>query len=246
VAEPVTAPRPAPAILTADNWSVERRTLRRLLVAWALCVTVALILRRGFSLPRPTIPLLVMVVESGMLLFYFVVLLSYEPVRAWLRSIPSPHRTVLAVFFFVLATGQLTLDSRRTFPFPAWTMYGRKESPPTLEYYRYHGMDQLGRAVELDPAKLFQFVNVAEIDSRVKVFGRRASLPLGNPKREPARAQVRDWLHALAAVYNQRHPDAPLRSLEFIRYNWEFRRYPVSQVQPESLVRIELPAVDPQ
>jgi hypothetical protein len=210
------------------------------LVAWALSVALALILRRGFSLPRPNIPLAIMLVESGVLLCYFVALLSYEPVRGWLQSVPSPHRTVLAVFFFVLATGQLTLDSRRTFPFPAWTMYGRQENPPTLEYYRYHGVDRLGRAVELDPAKLFQFVNVAEIDSRVKVFGRQASLPPGNPKREPARAQVRDWLHALAAVYNQRHPDAPLRSLEFIRYNWEFRKYPASQVKPESLIQIEL------
>jgi hypothetical protein len=239
VAESVTASRPA--LLTAENWSVEWPTIRRLLGAWALCVVLALLLRRGFSLPRPTIPLLVMLVESGVLLFYFIVLLSYEPVRDLLRSIPSPHRTVLAVFFFVLATGQLTLDSRRTFPFPAWTMYGRKESPPTLEYYRYRGVDRLGRAVELDPAKLFQFVNVAEIDSRVKVFGRQASQPPGHPKREAARAQVRDWLGALAAVYNLRHPQAPLRSLEFVRYNWEFRRYPASQVVPETLVRIELP-----
>jgi hypothetical protein len=244
VAESVTAPRPA--LLSADNWSVEWPTIRRLLGAWALCVALALLLRRGLSLPRPNIPLLIMLVESSVLLFYFIVLLSYDPVRAWLRSIPSAHRTILAVFFFVLATGQLTLDSRRTFPFPAWTMYGRKENPPTLEYYRYHGVDRLGRAVELDPAKLFQFVNVAEIDSRVKVFGRQASLPAGHPKREAARAQVRDWLSALAAVYNQRHPDAPLRSLEFIRYNWEFRKYPASQVKPESLVRIELPVAGAQ
>jgi hypothetical protein len=244
MAESVSAPRGV--ILTASDWSIEWRTIRRLLGAWALCVILALLVRRGFSLPRPTIPLLVMLVESAVLLFYFIVLLSYKPVRAWLRSIPSPHRTVLAVFFFVLTTGQLTLDSRRTFPFPAWTMYGRKESPATLEYYRYHGVDRLGHSVEIDPAKLFQFVNVAEIDSRVKVFGRQAAQPPGHPKREAARAQVRDWLGAIAAIYNLRHPDAPLRSLEFIRYNWEFRRFPASQVVPESLVRIELPVVGGQ
>ena len=244
MAEPVSAPRGA--ILVASDWSIHWRTIRRLLGAWALCVVLALIIRRGFSLPRPTIPLLVMLVESMVLLCYFIALLSYEPVRAWLRSIPSPHRSVLAVFFFVLATGQLTLDSRRTFPFPAWTMYGRKEAPATLEYYRYHGVDRLGHAVEIDPAKLFQFVNVAEIDSRVKVFGRQAAQPPGHPKREAARAQVRDWLGAIAAAYNVRHPDAPLRSLEFIRYSWEFRRFPASQVQPESLVRIELPEAGPR
>lgn len=239
MAESVGTPRKA--ILTSSNWCLDWRSIRRLLLAWALCVILALLIRRGFSLPRPTRPLLVMLVESAVLLLYFVALLSYEPIRAWLRSIPSPHRTVLAVFFFVLTTGQLTLDSRRTFPFPAWTMYGRKESPTTLEYYRYHGVDRLGHAVEIDPAKLFQFVNVAEIDSRVKVFGRQAAQPPGHPKREAARAQVRDWLGAIAALYNLRHPDAPLRSLEFIRYNWEFRRFPASQVPPESLVRIELP-----
>jgi hypothetical protein len=239
MAESVVAPREA--ILTAADWTIEWRTIRRLLVAWFLCVALALLLRRGLSLPRLNRTLLVMLLESTFLLFYFIALLSYEPARAWLRSIPSPHRAVLAVFFFILATGQLTLDSRRTFPFPAWTMYGRKEAPPTLEYYRYHGVDRLGHFVELDPAKLFQFVNVAEIDSRVKVFGRQAALPPGNPKREPARAQVRDWLTALATVYNLKHPHAPLRSLEFIRYNWEFRRFPASQVPAEALVKIELP-----
>ncbi|HEY7635674.1 MAG TPA: hypothetical protein VH763_09025 [Gemmatimonadales bacterium] len=239
MAESVSARRGA--LLKASDWNFEWRTIGRLLGVWALCVIVALVLRRGLSLPTPNRPLAVMLVESSVLLCYFIALLSYGPARAWLRAIPSPHRTVLAVFFFALATGQLTLDSRRTFPFPAWTMYGRKEAPQTLEYYRYHGVDRLGRRVEVDPAKLFQFVNVAEIDSRVKGFGRQASLPPGNPKREVARAQVRDWLGALAAVYNLRHPDAPLRSLEFIRYNWEFRRFPASQVPPESLVRIELP-----
>lgn len=238
MAEPVTARtrlRLAPRALSLD------RPIARLLLAWLTSVTLAYLLRNGLALPPPGKALAAMLAESVVYLVYFVALVSFAPVRAWLRAIPSPHRTVLAVFFFLIATGQLTLLNRDTFPFPGWTMYGRKEAPAMLEYYRYHGIDRNGRKLEVDPAKLFTFVNVAEIASRVKGFGRTASSPTDDPAREAARAKVRDWLLAIGTAYNLEHPDAPLRSLEFIRYNWEFRRVPASEVPPESVVGIELP-----
>jgi hypothetical protein len=221
-------------------WRFDRQMIPRLLLVWLAAVVLVQLLQRGFAVPRiKTLGLLL--VESVLYLVYFAALLSFEPVRAWVRAVPSPHRTVLAVFFFLATVGQLTVENRRTFPFPAWTMYGRAESPPRLEYYRYHGIDSGGRAVEVDPAKLFTFVNVAEMDSRIRYIGRPASSAGDSATREKARTKVRAWLTAIATAYNRKHPDAPLRSLEFVRFNWEYRRVPVSDVQGESVVRIEVP-----
>jgi hypothetical protein len=238
MAEPVAvlpATTPPPRV-----WSLDRQMIPRLLLVWLAAVTVALLVRNGVALPRLGKPFAAMLVESVVYLLYFGTLLSVRPVRAYLRAIPSPHRMVLAGFFFLLTTGQLTLMSRRTFPFPAWTMYGRPESPSTLEYYRYHGVDRSGRTMEIDPAKLFTFVNVAEIDSRVKFFARPASSSRDLEAREEARAKVRDWLMAIGTAYNLRNPETPLRSLEFLRYNWEFRRIRASEVPAESVLRVEL------
>jgi hypothetical protein len=236
-----SAAAPAGRVGPGRAWTIHWPTIRGLLLAWLGALVVAHLLQAGLKPPRLGLTFLAMVAESVVYFLYFAALLSFEPVRAWLQAIPSPHRTIIAVFFFALAAGQLTLVSRRSYPFPSWTMYGRPDTPRTLAFYRYYGIDRAGRKVEVDPAKLFTFVNVAEIASRVRSFG-RALDARKEATRETARARMRDWLLAVGTAYNLEHPDAPLRSLEFVRYTWEYRGGPASEVPPEPLARIELPA----
>lgn len=222
-------------------WRFDRRTIGGLLLAWVGALVFSHLLRQGLTPPRLNLGYLATVAESVALLLLVGALLAFEPVRAWLRGVPRPHLTIIAAFFFVAIVGQLTRTSPRTFPFPSWTMYGRPDTPTHLQFYRYHGVDRAGNKVEVDPAELFTFVNVAEIASRVRIFAR----PLGSTReaaREEARGKIRDWLLAVGGAYNLEHPDAPLTSLEFVGYNWEFRGgTPASEVPPESLLRVDLP-----
>jgi hypothetical protein len=231
----------SPSSPPAPAWTFNRRTIRGLLLAWVGAFVVAHLLRQGVTPPRLSLGYLATVAESVALLLIIGALLAFEPVRAWLRGVPRPHLTIIASFFFVAVVGQLTRTSPRTFPFPAWTMYGRPDTPTHLQFYRYHGVDRAGQQVEVDPAKLFTFVNVAEIASRVRQFARPVD-STREPAREEARGKIRDWLLAIGRAYNREHPDAPLTSLEFVRYDWEFRRgTPASEVSPESLLKVDLP-----
>jgi hypothetical protein len=215
-------------------WQFDVRWMKRLLVAWAVVLAGAQLLRRGPGLPHPLIA-----IESVVYLVVMAILLSFVPVRTWLLAIPTPHRRVVGGFFFLIVLGQLTLNSRRTYPFPSWTMYGRPEPKQTVEYYRYRGLDGSGKEVWLNPVRVFPFVNSAEIASRVKAFG-RATEAQKPEKREAAMRKVHDWLVALGTAYNDDHPDATLRSLEFVRYRWEYK----GETSPEDLAGQPLLRVD--
>jgi len=224
-----------PSTSRRPTWSLDRRVVPLMLVGWAGTLLAADVFQRGL---RP--PTLLMILESVVYLALYLGLLSFAPVREWTSRLPVPHRGVLAVFVFGMTWGQLVVDSRSTFPFTAWTMYARPEINHLVEYYRYRGIDGRGREVWVDPAKEFTFVNSAEIASRVKAIGRPATSANDLAKREEARSKIRDLLQALAAAYNRSHPDAPLRSLEFVRYAWEYGQQPVSEVVPSPVLRIDV------
>jgi hypothetical protein len=217
-------------------WSQDRRLIARVVPLWLLTVVAAHVVRHGFGAPRA-----LLLVEALIYLALYVGLLSLAPVRAWVTGIPSPHRAVLAGFVVLVTWGQLVVSSRATFPFTAWTMYARAEPRSLLEYYRYRGVDARGQEVWVDPAKEFTFVNSAEIASRVKYIGRPATSDTDGPRRDQARAKVRDLLTALATAYNRSHPGAPLRSLEFVHYAWDFRHQLAADVVPSAVLRIDIP-----
>ncbi len=234
MAEPATLPSPTSQ---ADrSWSLDRRMLARLVPLWALTLVAAQLTSRASGKTA-----LLLLLEGLVYLGLYLGLLSFTPVRAWVMAIPSPHRAILAAFVLLATWGQLVVDSRTTFPFTAWTMYARPERRSVLEYYRYRGIDARGQEVWVDPAHEFTFVNSAEIASRVKYMGRPATSPTASPARDEARAKVRDLLTALAAAYNRSHPEAPLRSLEFMHYAWEYRNQAAAEVVPTAVLRIEIP-----
>lgn len=228
LARPLAAPRPA--------WSFDRRLAGPLLLGWAGTLAAAHLFQRGL---RP--PTLLMILESLAYLALYAGLVSFAPVRSWLRAVLSPHRAVFVGFVACMTWGQLVVNSRATFPFTAWTMYARAEPRRLVEYYRYRGIDARGHEVWVDPAQEFTFVNSAEIASRVKYLGRPATSPKDTPRRAEARARVRDLLGALAAAYNRSHADAPLRSLEFVHFAWEYGTQSLADVVQSPVLHIDIP-----
>lgn len=234
MAEPATSVSPTPP---ADRrWALDRRVVAWLVPLWGLVLLAAHLTTRGFGRPAH-----VLLVEAFVYLALYLGLLSFTPVRTWITAIPSPHRAVVVAFILLATWGQLVVESRTTFPFAAWTMYARPEPRSLLEYYRYRGTDARGQEVWVDPAREFTFVNSAEIASRVKYIGRPATSPTPGPRRDAARAQVRDLLTAIAAAYDRSHPGAPLRSLEFMHYAWDYRNQDAADVVPTAVLRVEFP-----
>jgi hypothetical protein len=217
-------------------WVFDAGTYARATGWIAAALALAQVIKKGLRIPAVGT-----ILEAVALLLLVVILFSLTPVRRWLSALPRPHRLVIVGFFFLTVTGQLTTDNRKTFPFPAWTMYGKQESPDRLEYYRYHGVDANGHEINVDPADVLGFVNVAEIASRVRFIARDARLPQGDPKREISQKKLRDLLETIGRAYALKHPDVPLRSLEFLWYSWDYHNTPAAAVVPEPMLKVEWP-----
>ena len=217
-------------------WVFDAGTYARATGWIVAALALAQLIKKGLRIPAVGT-----VLEAGLLLLLVAILFSLTPVRRWFAALPRPHRLVVVGFFFLVVMGQLTTDNRKTFPFPAWTMYGKQESPDRLEYYRYRGIDANGHQVNVDPADVLGFVNVAEIASHVRFIARDSRLPEGDPKREVARKKLNDLLLTIANAYALKHRDAPLRSLEFLWYSWDYHNRPAADVVPEPMLKVELP-----
>jgi len=205
--------------------------------AWIVAALgLAQVIKKGIRIPA-----IGTILEAAVLLLLVVILFSLTPVRRWFSVLPRPHRLIIVGFFFLAVTGQLTTDNRKTFPFPAWTMYGKQESPDRLEYYRYRGIDANGHEINVDPADVLGFVNVAEIASHVRFIARDSRLPLGDPNREINRRRLNDLLVTIARAYDLKHPAVPLRSLEFLWYSWDYHHVPAADVVPEPMMKVEMP-----
>ena len=218
-------------------WVFDPGTYARAAGWMIAALATAQVIRKGLRVPASGT-----IMEAFLLLLLIATLFSLTPVRRWFSALPRPHRLVMVGFFFLTVTGQLTTDNRKTFPFPAWTMYGKQESPDRLEYYRYRGIDANGREINVDPADVLGFVNVAEIASRVRFIARDARLPSSDPKGELNQRRLHDLLVTIARAYDLKHPDAPLRSLEFLWYSWDYHKVPASDVVPEPMMKVEMPA----
>ncbi len=105
-------------------------------------------------------------------------------------------------------------------------MYGKQESPDRLEYYRYRGVDSNGQDVNVDPAEVLGFVNVAEIASHVRFIARDARLPEGDPKRVDADKKLHDLLVTVGKPMRSSIPTLRSGSLEFLWYSWDYHNDP--------------------
>jgi hypothetical protein len=178
-------------------------------------------------------------VEALVYLTVFILILSRDAVRPHVGALPRSHRTVLAFFFALILAGHFANDPRATFPFSAWSMYGRPESPDTLQFYRSEGIDGSLRRIVINEAELFPSIGGSAIASKVKRLAAQAQATQDPPGEGPQR-MLTDWLRAVGDAYNQRHPERPVRAVELLRYSMSLRGPHKSGFAARAVWRVEL------
>lgn len=206
-----------------------------LLPAGLLTVGLSVLLRQGDWGTR-----LMTGLEALIYLAVFSLILSRDAVRPHLDALPRPHRAILAIFFALILAGHFANDTRTTFPFSAWSMYGRPESPNTLEFYRSEGIDGSLRRIVINEAELFPSIAGSAIASKVKRLAAQALAPQHLPGQGPHQRRLTDWLRAVGDAYNQRHPERPVRAVELLRYSVSLREPRRSGFAVRPIWRVEL------
>lgn len=162
-------------------------------------------------------------IETAIYVSLFFAFFSIRSVRAYVAALPIPHRWIFGAFFSLLLAGQLINQPRLTFPMTSWALYGKAEHPDTLVFYRYQGLDEQGGAVPLDFFRLLAPLGRAELASKVKNISRQAFSNQPSANQAAARLKMTALLRAIGAVYNGRHPQQPVKSVEMIQCELELR-----------------------
>ncbi len=208
-----------------------------LLPAGLLMVGLSVLLRDGDWHTRFSAGL-----EALIYLGAFILILSADAVRPHLGLVPGPHRTLLAIFFALILAGHFAYDTRETFPFSAWTMYGRPESPDTLHFYRSQGIRADLSRVLIDEAELFPSIGGSGLASKAKRLVAQALPSPHRRTREPDRQRLTDWLRAVGEAYNQTHPERPVRAVELLRHSVSLRAADKSGLTAQPIWRVDLEA----
>ncbi len=203
--------------------------------AGLLTVGLSVLLRQGNWGTR-----LMAGVEALIYVALFILILSRDAVRPHLGALPRPHRAILTIFFALVLAGHFANDTRATFPFSAWSMYGRPESPDTLEFYRSEGIDRSLRRIVIDESELFPSIGGSAIASKVKRLAGHALAVQHLPNPGPRQRRLTDWLRAVGDAYNRRHPERPVRAVELLKYSVSLRDRASSGLVARPIWRVEL------
>lgn len=179
-------------------------------------------------------------IEAAVYLALLFSFLSIRAVRAYAAKLPAAHRAIFGAFFCLLLVGQLINQPRLTFPFTSWALYGKPEHPDTLVFYRYQGLDEKDKAVPLDLFRLLAPLGRAELASKVKNLSREAFSNEQTARQAAAQQQITALLRTLGTVYNGRHPERPIKSVEMTQCSLGLRDQGHAVVREETIWRTEL------
>ena len=179
-------------------------------------------------------------IEAGIYLVLFFSFFSVRSIRAYATALPPAHRWIFGTFFCLLLAGQLINQPRLTFPMTSWALYGKPEHPGTLVFYRYQGFDERGEEVALDPFRLLAPLSRAELASKIKNLSRQAFSNQQTARQAAAQQQITALLRAAGTVYNGRHPERPVRSVEMIQCSLDWRGQGRAGMRQEPIWRAEL------
>lgn len=218
-----------------DVWKKHSRIIKVAALLWLIVVGLGTIVRTGML--RDQKPFIEMAVYAGILVFIF----TRPTIASFARSVPRPHRALMIVFFVIFFTGQFVQNLRLTYPFTPWAMYSRPETAQEITYYRYRGYDLAAAPVDLSPEKIVPSNDKHVVTTKLKNLIRDAYYPRDDWEQELSQQRLEQFLVAIGNIYNGRHADAPLRSIEVFEYTWQFRTEDRHDLVPRSLVRVQIP-----
>ena len=131
---------------------------------------------------------------------------SWAPMTRWVAAMPVVHRVVFGVLIAAMIAGHYTFDGRTYFPYVTWEIFPNYTNENPVVCDEFIATTESGRKVRLLAEQLFP--SIVQLD-RIDGFD------------EPKRSQADPTEHlavALAKVYNQQHPENPVRSVDLMRF----------------------------
>jgi hypothetical protein len=216
---------------------VSWRACLRALLVWSGAIAAALAIRREEGTLSPAS----VAVEAGCYLAAFLWLWSVRPFHAYVTRLPRPHQWLFGAVFTLCLTSQLAHASRLTFPVVAWEVYARAEHRDVLVFYQFQGIDEHGRAAQVNAESLLRSLSNMAVATKFKQLAKAVLSPTGDAaKQQERQRRLADTLLAMGRLYNRRHPDRPIRWLALMRCSLDLRTGDASTLRREPVWRVDL------
>jgi hypothetical protein len=142
---------------------------------------------------------------AGQAYLMLAILLAYRywpPMIRLVASMPVPHRVIFGVLIGGMICGHYTLNGRTYFPFVAWEIFPFVNETDPVTCREFIATTESQKQVRLLVEQLFpSIVQIDPIEA------------LDNPKFYPP-GTTEQLARALAKVYNELHPDDPVRQVD--------------------------------
>jgi hypothetical protein len=143
-------------------------------------------------------------IVTGQLIVLLIILRAFcywPPFVRWLGRMPVPHRVVFGLLIAGVIYGHYTLDGRTRYPFIVWEIFGVPRHDDPVECRELIATTADGKQVRLLVEQLFPSI----IQFNLPLDKNGDPLPTMEP-----------LVHAMAKIYNQLHPDDPVRQVDLV------------------------------
>lgn len=187
----------------------------------------------------PLEPRLLVSTEAFVYLLLLLACASHAPLRSAVVQMGTTQGLVVGTLLLLAVGGQLYKWTPGSYPFATWSMYANL-NPPT-DFAQFNALRRSGSTI------LFPFAEVSgskrtfqyHFSARLDVVRRSSGASAAKTK---AIAELNLWLRSLAQVYNRRHPEDPIRSIEGVSCALPIHNYTgPGSILCEPIISIEVP-----
>jgi hypothetical protein len=178
--------------------------------------------------------------EAFCYLILFIVIFLVRPIRDYFTSIPKLHQYILITFFILLFIGQMANQPRLTFPFTSWNMYAKPENHRRLLFYQYQGLNDEEQRSLISPGDLLSPIGKSNVAVKLQFLVQAAFSNRNDFERKQNLEKLRELLVSIGEIYNTRHPEDPIHTLEIIECSIDLIDRSRSDVIRKSLWQVEL------
>ena len=157
-----------------------------------------------------------------MVVLFFVKFTSLPSIVASLRT---HYKVFLGSMITLVLMGHLVGASWYSFPFPSWEMFCCAPNTNTIRFNEYKGTLRSGGTVLLTPARLFPSLSYGRFSAKLRRYSDYAMSSKELPDRKAWLHQYSETLIVVGQLYNQKHPEDPIRTIEVYRNRFDINNY---------------------
>jgi len=198
-----------------------RLARRQIILLWVTAVAVLSFLIRLLKVESDYS----IFIQSFVFLMVVLFFVEFTSLPSIVASLRTHYKVFLGSMITLVLMGHLVGESWHSFPFPTWKMFCCSTNSSTISFDEYRGTLQSGGTVLLRPARLLPSLSYGRFNAKLRRYSNYAMLSKELPDQEAWLHQYSQTLIVVGQLYNEKHPEDPIRTIEVYRNQFDINNY---------------------